>query len=382
MRGIHVDYATAGDSDKMDAILAAADPDDGPERDPARRQGRARAHRHPHEARGGQARGRRAAGVRRRQAREAGARGGPVHDRPRRGLPGSGLRGVGKGPALDQQGGGVWENDLGLGWVDPTDKRAQDYVIAVAKAAADAGFDEVMFDYVRFPTDGAVEDGGLLEAERVEGQDIAAFLQRAGQALRPEGVKVSAAVFGIQATSQADIGQDPALLKNVLDTIAPMVYPSHFGSGQFDIDNPTAHPVRHRHGLAAGLAVGGSSTAAPACGRGCRTSTKRQLRDGRGRGAGPCRTRPGHERLHALEHRGRLLARHAHAVGRGSTPVTGGARDPLITVFFDSTGRTAEGGSCAFRNSMWARPYSGLVRPCRPGPPKPHGPGEVIPAPG
>ena len=117
----------------------------------------------------------------------------------------------------------------------------------MALAAADAGFDEVMFDYVRFPTDGAVDDGGLLEAAtRRRTRPSRRFLKQAGAgAARREGVKVSAAIFGIQATSQAAIGQDPALLKRVLDTISPMVYPSHFGAEQFDIPSPARQPVRH-----------------------------------------------------------------------------------------------------------------------------------------
>jgi len=242
VRGIHVDYGTAADSDEMNAILAAADPDAGLNaiqldvKDERGRIGipmklaaarRAKAVDPAYDA---------AKLVKR--AHEAGlytiARVVAFQDPL--------YASAAKGPALDRKGGGVWENDLGLGWIDPTDKRAQDYVIAVARAAADAGFDEIMFDYVRFPTDGAVEDAVYSRPNASKDKTIAAFLDRAGQVLRPEGVKVSAAIFGIQATSQADIGQDPALLKNVLDAIAPMVYPSHFGSGQFDIDNPTANP--------------------------------------------------------------------------------------------------------------------------------------------
>jgi hypothetical protein len=242
VRGVHIDYVSAGDTDKMNAILAAADPDSGLNtiqldvKDERGRIGIPMA----------LAAAKRAKAIDPaydpvkliKRAHEAGlytiARVVAFQD-PR-------YAAVAKGAALDRKGGGVWENDLGLAWIDPTDKRAQDYVIAVAKAAADAGFDEVMFDYVRFPTDGAVDSAVFSRPNASKDKTIAGFLQRAGQVLRPQGVKVSAAVFGIQATSQADIGQDPALLKNVLDTISPMVYPSHFGSGQFDIDNPTANP--------------------------------------------------------------------------------------------------------------------------------------------
>jgi hypothetical protein len=74
---------------------------------------------------------------------------------------------------------------------------------------------------------------------------INGFLQKAGTALRAEGVRVSAAIFGIAASSEesgSGIGQDPTELKRLLDTIAPMVYPSHYGPGTFNIPHPAAQP--------------------------------------------------------------------------------------------------------------------------------------------
>ncbi len=59
--------------------------------------------------------------------------------------------------AIRTTGGGVWRNDAGLGWTNPYDKRVWDYNLAVAQSAVRAGFDEIQFDYVRFPSDGDIE---------------------------------------------------------------------------------------------------------------------------------------------------------------------------------------------------------------------------------
>ena len=102
-----------------------------------------------------------------------------------------------------------------------------------------------MFDYVRFPSDGDVA-GAVYEGKRTEPkyQTIADFVAYATARLKPLGVRVSAAVFGLAATRDLGIGQRPRLLAKYLDTIYPMVYPSHYGSGEYDIPDPNADPAR------------------------------------------------------------------------------------------------------------------------------------------
>ena len=58
--------------------------------------------------------------------------------------------------AIQRRDGSVWTTSAGLGWVNPYDRRVWDYCVSVAEAAADAGFDQIMFDYVRFPSDGDI----------------------------------------------------------------------------------------------------------------------------------------------------------------------------------------------------------------------------------
>ena len=60
--------------------------------------------------------------------------------------------------AIQHRNGGIWTNSGGLGWSNQYDERVWDYNVDIAEAAARAGFDEIMFDYIRFPTDGPIED--------------------------------------------------------------------------------------------------------------------------------------------------------------------------------------------------------------------------------
>src|SRR4029453_13539943 len=119
------------------------------------------------------------------------------------------------------------------------------YVVGVGAAAAKAGFDEIQFDYVRFPSDGDVSQ--IVYRHKVaepKGTTIARFLRYASSRLHPLRVRVSADVFGLAATHDLGIGQVPRRVARYIDTLYPMVYPSHFSSGEFGIQDPDAYPGR------------------------------------------------------------------------------------------------------------------------------------------
>jgi hypothetical protein len=145
--------------------------------------------------------------------------------------------------AIRRPDGSVWRDAAGLGWTNPYDRRVWKYNVDVAVAAARAGFDEIMFDYVRFPSDGSVEStvyanrGGLGKRDAVP-----AFLRYATRRLAPFDVRVSAAVFGLSGARDLGIGQLPRRMAPYLDLIYPMTYPSHFGPGELGISNPTGSP--------------------------------------------------------------------------------------------------------------------------------------------
>jgi len=147
--------------------------------------------------------------------------------------------------AIRTTSGGVWTTAAGLGWVNQYDKRVWDYNIALAKAAAQAGFDEIQFDYVRFPTDGDLSSAVFHgKTKQSQTEVITSFAKYASEQLKPLGVRVGADVFGLSATRNMGIGQRPKKLGAYLDTIYPMVYPSHFGPGEYNLPDPNAQPGR------------------------------------------------------------------------------------------------------------------------------------------
>ena len=107
------------------------------------------------------------------------------------------------------------------------------YNVDVAVAAARAGFDEIMFDYVRFPSDGDVDGAVYRQTAAVAKREaVPAFLAVRGERLEPYGVRVSAAVFGLSATRDLGIGQLPRKMAPYIDTVYAMTYPSLFGAGR------------------------------------------------------------------------------------------------------------------------------------------------------
>jgi hypothetical protein len=139
--------------------------------------------------------------------------------------------------------GGVWKTSAGLGWANEYDPRVWKYDVDVAVAAAKAGFDEIQFDYVRFPTDGDVA-AMVFPHRRAEPRSttIYRFLAYAAHRLHALHVRVSADVFGLSASRDLGIGQTPRRIGKVLDAIYPMVYPSHYNPGEYNLLEPEAFP--------------------------------------------------------------------------------------------------------------------------------------------
>jgi hypothetical protein len=145
--------------------------------------------------------------------------------------------------AVHRSDGSVWQTSAGLGWTNPYDRRVWKYDVDIAAAAAKAGFDEIQFDYVRFPSDG---DLSIIRYPGPHPQPmrwtIPAFAQYAVKRLHPLGVRVSMDVFGLSATRDLGIGQFPRRLSRYVDAVYPMVYPSHYNPGEFGIAAPDDSP--------------------------------------------------------------------------------------------------------------------------------------------
>lgn len=153
--------------------------------------------------------------------------------------------------SIQLKSGGTWldPNSGNIPWINPFDQYVWDYNVAIAKEAALLGFDEIQFDYVRFP-DGAKKYNPITEFPGRNGRDkdeaIAEFLQYAKKELEPYNVNIGADVFGIITRTwddyPEDIGQTWILMGEHVDSLAPMIYPSHYSTGWYNLENPNAHP--------------------------------------------------------------------------------------------------------------------------------------------
>ncbi len=147
--------------------------------------------------------------------------------------------------AIKTADGKVWHDRENLVWMDPSRKEAQDYAISVAIEAAQNGFDEVQFDYVRFPDHKGLVFG-IANTEENRINAISGFLTEARKKLTPYNVFVSADIFGYVAWNLDDtqIGQKIDRLAPAVDYISLMLYPSGFQWGIPGYRNPVANSNR------------------------------------------------------------------------------------------------------------------------------------------
>ncbi len=145
--------------------------------------------------------------------------------------------------AIKKKNGKIWRNHDNMAWVDPFDKRAHKYTIAIAEDAARVGFDEINFDYIRFPAKkGLVFCEENTQENRIKA--IGEFLEYAQNKLRKYGVFISVDTYGNICWSKDDnnIGQTVVSLAKHADYLAPMLYPSGFAKGSFYFEYPSEHP--------------------------------------------------------------------------------------------------------------------------------------------
>ncbi|KAF0125762.1 MAG: hypothetical protein FD189_1944 [Elusimicrobia bacterium] len=141
--------------------------------------------------------------------------------------------------------GELWRANNGATWTDPYSREVWDYNLEVALRAAELGFDEIQFDYIRYPTEGNTSlcRYSKPHTSRSGVENLAEFLAYARKRL-PAGMKISAAIFGLTTSSKDDmgIGQSIHSLAENTDFIYPMMYPSHYNPGEYGLKNPDAEP--------------------------------------------------------------------------------------------------------------------------------------------
>ena len=141
-----------------------------------------------------------------------------------------------------------WRDKKGLPWVNPYDREIWEYNIRVAEELSRAGFDEIQFDYIRFP-----EPYKSLPPQVFPGAGttpkpalLAEFLKTACPRIRALGARCTADIFGLVTTvpGALEVGQEWEVLAPVTDVLLPMVYPSHYPHGSFGLPHPNAEPYR------------------------------------------------------------------------------------------------------------------------------------------
>jgi len=138
----------------------------------------------------------------------------------------------------------VWKDNKGLAWLDPAAQEVWDYVIEVGKDARARGFDELNYDYIRFPSDGDLQNISypFWNESTPRHEIIRNFFSYLSRSL-PE-VPLSADLFGLVTVRYDDLGIGQVLedAAPYFDAIAPMTYPSHYGAGFLGFANPAEHP--------------------------------------------------------------------------------------------------------------------------------------------
>jgi len=148
---------------------------------------------------------------------------------------------------LDVRTGGPWSDKSGLYWANPYNRRVWEYNIALCRELVDLGFDEIQFDYIRFPSDGdlTVVNYPVVIDNLSRVDCIGNFLAAAYRQLKPTGTTLSVDVFGFVAwrTEDFGVGQSIEAMAPHVDVFCPMLYPSHFPKGFLGYEDSSKKPL-------------------------------------------------------------------------------------------------------------------------------------------
>ncbi|MDQ1626050.1 MAG: hypothetical protein QOJ49_1548 [Actinomycetota bacterium] len=128
-----------------------------------------------------------------------------------------------------------------MSFTNPFNPDVRRYNVELATEAAKLGFDDILYDYVRRP-DGKLSGFHFAGATGTPEQAIVGFVKESRESVRAAGAFLGASVYGIAATRPTEIAQDIPHIAQYADFIAPMVYPSHWGPGEYNVPNPNKNP--------------------------------------------------------------------------------------------------------------------------------------------
>lgn len=148
--------------------------------------------------------------------------------------------------AIKSKAGGLWRDNKGLAWVDPTREEVWNYNLAIAKEVIDLGFDEINFDYVRFPSDGNMSNVVYNTKDKKRYEVMGEFYNFLSEKLVDYPAWISLDMFGfvMEKTGKDDMGIGQRLSDAVgaVDYVCPMMYPSHYPPGHLGLKNPAEYP--------------------------------------------------------------------------------------------------------------------------------------------
>lgn len=128
------------------------------------------------------------------------------------------------------------------GYTNPFNEQVWEYNISIAEEAARLGVDDVLYDYVRRPDAFLDQLRFPLQGEQTPEEAILGFLEASQPRIHAAGARVGASVFGIAATHPDQIAQPIPAMSELVDYVAPMVYPSHWGPNEYGVVDPNSSP--------------------------------------------------------------------------------------------------------------------------------------------
>lgn len=142
--------------------------------------------------------------------------------------------------------GSVWKDRKGLSFLNPTNQEVHNYILSIAKKSYEEGFDEINFDYIRYPSDGNIKDINYnLKEGETRADNMEKFFKYISSEIKKENnIPISGDVFGLttEATDDMGIGQVWTRALPYFDYLCPMVYPSHYPKGHAGYANPALYP--------------------------------------------------------------------------------------------------------------------------------------------
>lgn len=143
--------------------------------------------------------------------------------------------------------GSIWTDYKGAKWLDSSSREVWHYAVEISRESARLGFDEINFDYIRFPSDGNMRDIAYPFFDKLgvsKSENMKQFFVYLREQLDDSGIPLSADFFGMTTTNTDDLNIGQILEDGLIyfDYIAPMIYPSHYPPTFLGYKNPAAHP--------------------------------------------------------------------------------------------------------------------------------------------